>query len=337
MRASRLLSLLLLLQTRGRMTAQRLADELEVSVRTIYRDVESLSAAGVPVYADRGPDGGYQLLDGYRTRLTGLTTDEAGALFLAGMPGPAAALGLGAELAATELKLLAALPPELRSRAGRIRERFHLDAPTWFREPDQVPHLTAVADAVWNQGRIEVRYQRWSQPRLVTRTLDPLGLVIKAGHWYLIARSIARSQEDVRTYRVGRILGVETLGERFVRPAGFDLVAFWTDWAERFEAGVYRAEAVVRLSPEGLRRAEYLLPVAMSRAAQATAGPPDEQDWVQATIPIESVRHGHGDLLKLGSDVEVLEPLELREAIAQSARELTRIYEAGRPFQETSR
>jgi predicted DNA-binding transcriptional regulator YafY len=324
MRASRLLSLLLLLQTRGRMTAQRLADELEVSVRTIYRDVESLSAAGVPVYADRGPDGGYQLLDGYRTRLTGLTTDEADSLFLAGMPGPAAALGLGAELAATELKLLAALPPELRSRAGRIRERFHLDAPTWFREPEQVPHLTAVADAVWNQHRIVIRYERWSQPRLVTRTLDPLGLVIKAGHWYLIARS----QEIVRTYRAVRILEVEPLGEGFTRPENFDLVAFWTDWAERFEAGVYRAEAVVRLSPEGLCRTEHLLPIAMARAARATAGPPGEDGWVQATIPIESLRHAHGDLLKLGSDVEVLDPLELREAIAQTVRELTKIYDA---------
>jgi predicted DNA-binding transcriptional regulator YafY len=324
MRASRLLSLLLLLQTRGRMTAQRLADELEVSVRTIYRDVESLSAAGVPVYADRGPDGGYQLLDGYRTRLTGLTTDEADSLFLTGMPGPAAALGLGAELAAAELKLLAALPPELRSRAGRIRERFHLDAPSWFREPEQVPFLTAVADAVWNQRRIEVRYLRWSQPQRVMRTLDPLGLVIKAGHWYLIARS----QEAIRTYRVVRILAVETLAEGFVRPAGFDLAAFWTDWAQHFEAGMYRDEAVVRLSPEGLRRIEYLLPVAMARAAHDTAGPPDDDGWVRSTIPIESIRHGHSDLLKLGSDIEVLDPLELREAIAQTARDLSKIYEA---------
>jgi predicted DNA-binding transcriptional regulator YafY len=323
MRASRLLSLLLLLQTRGRMTAQQLANELEVSVRTIYRDVESLGSAGVPVYADRGPDGGYQLLDGYRTRLTGLTTDEADSLFLTGMPGPAAALGLGAELAATELKLLAALPPGLRSRAGRIRERFHLDAPTWFREPEQVPHLTAVADAVWNQRRIEVRYHRWSQPQRVTRILDPLGLVIKAGHWYLIARS----QEAIRTYRVVRILEVKTLTDQFVRPAGFDLAAFWTDWAEHFEADMYRDEAVVRLSPEGLRRTDYLLPVAMARAAHDTAGPADEDGWVQATIPIESIRHGHGDFLKLGADIEIVKPLELREAIAQTARDLTKIYD----------
>lgn len=192
MRASRLLSILLLLQTRGRMTADQLAGELEVSVRTVYRDVESLAAAGVPLYADRGPRGGYQLLDGFRTRLTGLTSDEADSLFLAGMPGPAADMGLGTVLAAAQLKLLAALPPELRDRAGRIRERFHLDAPGWFRRAEPTPHLAAVADAVWQQRRVRVRYLRWNRGGLlpVDRTLEPLGVVLKAGSWYLIAQAV---------------------------------------------------------------------------------------------------------------------------------------------------
>src|SRR5215468_4881656 len=156
MRASRLLSLLLLLQARGRMTAGQLAEELEVSVRTIYRDVDSLHSAGVPLYGEAGPEGGYQLLNGYRTRLTGLTEAEAESLFLAGLPGPAAELGLGAVVAAAQLKLMAALPAELRDRAGRISGRFHLDAPSWYRHADEAPHLAAVADAVWDERVIEV-------------------------------------------------------------------------------------------------------------------------------------------------------------------------------------
>ncbi|MFD1150012.1 helix-turn-helix transcriptional regulator, partial [Saccharothrix hoggarensis] len=197
MRASRLLSLLLLLQSRGRMTARELADELEVSIRTIYRDVEALGASGVPVYADRGPAGGYRLVDGYRTRLTGLTTEEAESLFLAGMPGPAAELGLGAVVAAAQLKVLAALPPELRSRAGRVRERFHLDAPGWFRGDEGTPHVAGIADAVWRQRRLRIRYVRWAQVE-VERTVEPLGLVLKAGTWYLVARAHGRPGDGGR-------------------------------------------------------------------------------------------------------------------------------------------
>jgi predicted DNA-binding transcriptional regulator YafY len=339
MRASRLLSLLLLLQTRERMTARELAAELEVSVRTVYRDVESLSAAGVPVYADRGPDGGYRLLNGYRTRLTGLTATEAESLTLSALPGPASQLGLGDVLAA-ELKLMAALPPDLRTRASRIRERFHLDAPGWFRTPDDVPHLHAIADAVWNQHRIEVLYHRWRQPRQVTRLLEPLGVVLKAGSWYLIARPAPghptdtdsaeaprdTTAHDPRTYRVSRVLTLRALPGHFDRPHGFDLGAFWAAYAERFEADAYREHATVKLSPDGLTRSQILLPPTMARAALDTATPPGPDGWVHATLPIESVRHAHVEFLKLGTDVEVIEPPHLRDMIAATVRTLAARY-----------
>src|SRR5215831_18193775 len=186
MRASRLVNVLLLLQTRSRMTAAELAEELEVSVRTIYRDVEALAEAGVPIYAERGPHGGVRLVDGYRTRLTGLTDSEAEALFLSGLPGPAAELGLGTVVAAARLKVLAALPPELRTRASRISQRFHLDAPGWFQTSESAPHLQTLSEAVWDNRTIEIDYPHEDGP--VTRRLDPLGLVLKAGIWYLVAR-----------------------------------------------------------------------------------------------------------------------------------------------------
>src|SRR6476646_1398975 len=194
MRASRLVNVLLLLQTRSRMTAAELAEELEVSIRTIYRDVEALSESGVPIYAERGPHGGVRLVDGYRTRLTGLTDSEAEALFLSGLPGTAAELGLGTVVAAARLKVLAALPPELRSRATRLGERFHLDAPGWFQSAEATPFLQDLSASVWEDRRVVIQYDRGES--IVERLLDPLGLVIKGGVWYLVAVS----EGQIRTY-----------------------------------------------------------------------------------------------------------------------------------------
>ena len=322
MRASRLLSILLMLQTRGRMTAEELSRETEVSVRTIYRDVESLSAAGVPIYGDRGRAGGYQLLDGYRTRLTGMTPDEAESLFLAGMPGPAAELGLGTVLAAAQLKLLAALPPELRSRAGRISERFHLDAPSWFREGEELPHLAAVADAVWNQHSLHIQYQRWRGE--VTRTVEPLGLVLKAGIWYLVARCEGQD----RTYRVSRILEMTTSDERFERPVDFDLAEFWETWSVQFEQRLYRNTVTLRLSPRGLELLPYFFNPSAARRAQQSAGLPDAAGWVQVTLPVESLEYSHFELLRLGPEVEILSPPEVRERLRASITALAEIYQA---------
>ena len=325
MRASRLLSVLLLLQNRGRMTAKDLAEELEVSVRTVYRDIDSLIAAGVPVYAEHGPAGGYQLVSGYRTRLTGLTEQEADTLFLAGAPGPAAQLGLGADLAAAQLKLEASLSPDLRNRAARIRERFHLDAPSWFRRAEDTTHLSEVADAVWNQRSIRIRYQGWNYRLPPTeREINPLGVVCKAGTWYLIA---ATSDGKPHTYRVNRIHELEKLPGRFDRPPGFDLAEFWADWAQEFESKVYHGEMTVRLRPEAFPLLIHIwMPVAADAAQSADA--PDPEGWRHAVIPIESENHAIREVLKLGPLIEVLEPSSLRERVAREAAETLALYES---------
>ena len=325
MRASRLLSLLLLLQNRGRMSATQLAAELGVTARTVYRDVEALAAAGVPIYAEQGPTGGYQLMDGYRTRLTGLTADEAESLFLTGMPQPAAELGLGAHVAAAELKLMAALPTPYRQASMRIRQRFHLDAPGWYREPDAVPHLLAAAEALWADRVIEVRYRRWSpRPGEVTRRLHPLGLVLKAGVWYLIAAG----RGAPRTYRVSSILGLRPRPERFARPADFDLAAFWQAHVERYEQGEPDQVAEIRLSPQGVAALPDVIGPRAARMAAHTLTPPDPDGWRRATIPLESVPHATGMLLRLGADVRALAPESLVVHMAATIERMARLYAA---------
>jgi predicted DNA-binding transcriptional regulator YafY len=289
-RATRLVSLLLLLQTRGQLTAAELAERLEVSVRTVHRDVEALSVAGVPVEAVRGAAGGYRLAGGYRTRLTGLTADEAQALFAAGIPGPAAELGLGGELAAARLKVLAALPQELQERATRAQRLFHLDARGWFRAEDTVPHLPALADCVWRGCRVRLRYRE--RGTVVQRTVDPLGLVLKGGAWYLVARRSA----GMRVYRVSRVASVRPLEEPFERPVDFELAEFWQQWSREFEESRPRVAVSVRTNGE------------------------------QRVLAFGDLGEAHRELLRLGARVEVLEPLELRERVAQTSRELAALY-----------
>src|SRR4029077_7349258 len=211
MLAGRLLSILMLLQTRGRISASELAAEFEVAVRTIHRDIDQLSAAGIPVYAERGRGGGFRLQDGYRTKLTGLNPSEAETLFLAGLPGPAAQLGLADALATARLKLLAALPPALQPGAERIASRFHLDTGTWFHHADQLPSLPVIARAVWNERVLKLRYRRAGDTEARPRRLAPLGLVLKAGVWYLVAQS----GNAVRTYRAANIHDAEVTDETF--------------------------------------------------------------------------------------------------------------------------
>ena len=316
---------MLLLQARGRLTAQQLADSLGVSVRTIYRDVDSLGAAGVPVYGEAGQGGGYRLVDGYRTRLTGLTGGEAEALFLAGLPQAAAELGLGTVLATAQLKLQAALPAELRDRSAVLQQRFHLDAPGWYYDGGRAPYLAAVAAAVWEQRQIEIGYRRWKAPEEVTRVLEPHGLVLKAGKWYLVACCGGR----LRTYRVSQVLALTETGARFDRLPGFDLAGYWASQVTGFRDRLYQGEATIRLTPAGRERASEILAPAVSEAITRTATGPDSRGRVTAVIPIESLAHAHSELLRLGSEVEILQPADLRTLASQTARGLARTYLRG--------
>jgi predicted DNA-binding transcriptional regulator YafY len=322
MRASRLLSILLLLQTRGRMTAEALAAEFEVSVRTIYRDIDQLSAAGAPVYADRGRSGGFQLMDGYRTRLTGLTDAEAETLFLGGLSGPAAQMGFSGAVTTMQLKLLAALPPERQAAAERLAGRFHLDPVGWYQNVDEAERLPAIAQAVWTSRRIAVRYESWKGE--VTRELEPLGLILKGGLWYLAARPVEGRRHELRTYRVSNILDLTVKDETFERPADFDLADWWSGTSRRFEAEIFTGTARLRLSKAGRRRLARLGVEQARIADEADAASGD--GWAEVVVPIESVEHAATDFLRLGAEAEVLSPPDLRAEMRESAGRLTALY-----------
>jgi predicted DNA-binding transcriptional regulator YafY len=320
MRAARLISMVLLLQSREAMTAGELARELEVSERTVYRDMEALSAAGVPVYADQGRGGGYRLVGGYRTRLTGLSREEAEALFLSGLPGPAGDMGRAGALAAAELKVLAALPAALRDAPARASQRFLLDAPGWFGETGPPPLLRDLARAVWQDETAELRYRR--KDTEVTRTVEPYALVLKNGTWYLVARV----RGGFRTYRVDRVTAVRPIGEVFERDERFDLAAHWSEEAAAFMRSMLREEATVRLSPAGMRLLRYAVEPYAARRAAEDAGEPDEHGRVVTTLPVESVAVAAAELMRLGAEAEVLAPPELRARMAENAARLAQLY-----------
>ncbi len=319
MRASRLLSIQMLLQSRGRMSAPALAAALEVSVRTLYRDVDQLSAAGVPIYAERGRAGGFELMEGWKTTLSGLTASESQAVFLSGLPGPAAQLGLGAQVQTARLKLLSALPAAWRDDAQRISSRLHLDPVDWYRDSEPVPQLATVAEAVWSERQLAMRYESWKAT--TTRIVSPLGLVLKAGTWYLVA-SIA---DEPRTFRVSHVREAKPLPERVRRPKRFDLAAHWRESIRRFERELYQGEATVLATAAGLKQLCHVSSAVARTVAAATAS--ERQDGrTRLRVPIESIDQATGQFLRLAPDVEVIAPPALRASIVKRVRRIARMY-----------
>ncbi|MFH5208442.1 helix-turn-helix transcriptional regulator [Antrihabitans sp. NCIMB 15449] len=303
MRSSRLVEMMLRLQGSRRTTAAALAEDLGVSLRTVYRDIADLSAAGVPLWTETGRNGGIRLLDGWQSKLSGLTGAETSALMLLGVPALADDLGLGSVAASAESKLLGALPLPLRIGAEQWRDRLHVDTPGWFRRPRTPdPQLPTVADAVLQGRRLRMDY-RGSQ-----RTVDPLGLVAKAAVWYLVARSRGR----ILSYRTSRITAAVVLADAFDRPDGFDLVAWWEHAEAEFDRSLLRFAATLRLSPTAWRDIAHHIG---TEAARVTPSAPDESGWVTVELLLESEEVALGQLTALGAGVEVVAPQSLRRRL----------------------
>jgi predicted DNA-binding transcriptional regulator YafY len=324
MRADRLILLLMLLQTHGRMTARDLAAELEVTERTIYRDLTALSAAGVPVYAERGPGGGLGLVEEYRTSLTGLTPNEARALFMIGVPAPLMQLGVGQEFKAAWLKLSAALPDSRRAEEGRARQRILLDSAWWFQSGEDVPCLQIIQQALWQDRRLRLQV-RWDFFNTsFEQEAEPYGLVAKASVWYLVYGRGGNTQ----VVRLSQVIEAAPLAETFVRPADFDLVAFWETWCLEYESQAPFV-ARVRASPAVLPTLQYYLEERSRHSLQPQSAP-DADGWVTLDLPFDSFVTARTRLLGLGRAVEVLAPETLRKSLVDFAGQIVGFYGEGR-------
>ena len=315
----------MLLQSRGprKLTAQALAREMEVSERTIYRDIDALSSAGVPIYGEPGPAGGYALLDSYRTTLTGLNEGEARALFMLSIPNALADLGMSQELRSALLKLSAALPAARRGDEERVRQRFYLDSAWWRQDEEPVPHLPTLHEAVWQDRRVWLAYRIEPLGIDITQKADPYALVAKGGVWHLVIAI----QGVLRVHRLSVLTDVRLTEERFQRPAGFDLEAFWRGWCAEQEHGRDRFAVVVRVAPRFAPELVRLLGE-QARSGLAT-GLTDSAGWVVVGLHFESLEAARERILSFGGGVEVLEPLALRWSVQDFAAQTAALYDAG--------
>ncbi|HVU66736.1 MAG TPA: YafY family protein [Ktedonobacteraceae bacterium] len=321
MRADRLLTIVLLLQARKRMTAQELAQRLEVSERTIYRDIQALSQAGIPVYAEAGTGGGYALIEQYQTRLTGLTRAEVRALVPAQAAGPLRALGLGSALDAALLKIEAALSPHWQGDIDTVKRSIHLDSTGWLWNHEPLPFLPLLHEALWLGRKVEIDYRR-HDGQLRQRVVDPYGFVAKATVWYLIGAV----EGQVRIFRASRVCAASILEEASERPRAFDVRAYWEDWHRSFAADYTPYPVRLRLAPQGLQQLYAEADETVRRSIQEEEAAADSQGWRTITLAFSSLPHARAIIMKAGHLLEVLEPPELRAAIYTQARQIAALY-----------
>ena len=322
MRADRLISLLMLLQTNGRMTADDLAERLEVSTRTIYRDLDALSSSGVPVYAERGPNGGCMLMESYRTNLTGLNEKEVQALFMFTVPGLLADLGAYKASEAAMLKLMASLPAPFQQDAAFVQQRLHLDPAAWFQTEEDAPFLPLVQTAVWQNKRLRLNYRR-GDGQWIKRLIDPYGLVAKTSVWYMVGGMYGGK---IQVYRVSRIMEAELTGSSFERPVNFNLADYWQTWRDRFEAQQNRIAVELRVAPNS----GPLLALVFGEGIVATlqAAPLDATGCAILSLTFDSLETASRQLVGLGTAVEVLAPPALRQKMYAQAQEAVKLYQA---------
>lgn len=320
MKADRLLSVLMLLQRDGQLTAKELASELEVSERTIYRDIVALSVAGVPVYSEPGPGGGYGLLDSFKTNLTGLTQGEVKALFMLSIPDAFADLGASQELKAALLKLSAAIPATFRQDGARVRQRFFLDSTWWQQGRQAIPHLQVLDEAIWRDSKVTINYQLPLGIE-VEQVVDPYGLIVKAGAWYLIYSV----NGCVRVHRVSNLLDVRTTELTFERSVDFKLVSFWKEWCAKREEGFSFYAVKVRAKSAILPMlARYFSN--RSRQEFQQTGQPDSEGWATLQLSFQSFEAARDCLLGFGSGIEVIEPIALRLSVIDFAKQTVALY-----------
>ncbi len=306
MRANRLLSLMFLLQSRGRMTAQELAEALQVSKRTIYRDIEALDLAGVPIYTQDGRSGGIYLDKQYRISLNSLGREEVQSLFIYGMEGPIAYIGLDNAIENALLKLLAALPHRYRNEAERMRQRIHFDSSQWFYQRDVSQWMPLLLQAVFEDRKIWLRYLR-GDATLSERVISPYGVVAKLDIWYLVART---DEGDMRTFRVSRFKSLKLLDETFERSPSFDLADYWRESTRRYEASNPRYNLKLLVAPDNPGVTRYL-----SEAYGAQVEPADQQGWTALTLSLGAMQEARMVVMAMGDRIEIVDPPELRDEV----------------------
>ncbi|WP_312470276.1 YafY family protein [Neobacillus sp.] len=317
MRADRLISILLLLQNKGKLTTKTLAKELEVTERTIHRDMEALSVAGIPVVADRGKSGGWRLLEQYRTNLTGLKANEIKSLFISPSFQLLTDLGLTKDWQEARQKLLASIPSSLHKNADDVWSRIHVDTNAWRQSTEKIESFKILQQAIWDEKKLQIKYER-ADGECVERIVDPLGLVAKGSRWYLIASS----NEDFRNYRASRVQSATLTNESFSRPKGFNLVQYWRDSTEKFIKSLPRYEVEVEISPSIVQRIKFT-----GRFVQLIKmDSPLDNGWIPANLCFDTEQEAKEYILGFGDQIRIIHPYTLKQNIYDMAKALVNFY-----------